>query len=251
MKLSIINFNIQNKVVNKNYDGEENAKAFADFINKQNPDIICLQELTDTYENRLKTFMPNYHFTGENRFNNKSIWYSHFGEKNAIITNLKIIKTKTYSLSKNINKIGKRSLLSIFPRIATVTTITKEKRKFTVINTHLDHLTNTGRKTQLIYLKQIIELNNNYPIILTGDFNLNKDNKLFQKFVKYMQKRNCKLVPINENTFKPPVNPFKLSYNCKTPDHIFISKEFIIESVNVIDNNLSDHKLIKIKIKNS
>ena len=249
MKLSIINFNIQNKVVNKNYDGKENAKAFAKFINKHNPDIICLQELTDTYENRLKTFMPNYHFTGENRFNNKSIWYSHFGEKNAIITNLKIIKTKTYSLSKNINKIGKRSLLSIFPRIATVTTITKEKRSFTVINTHLDHLTNTGRKTQLIYLKQIIELNNNYPIILTGDFNLNKDNKLFQEFVKYMQKHNCKLIPINENTFKPPVNPFKLSYNCKTPDHIFIPKEFIIENVDVIDNDFSDHKLIKIKIK--
>lgn len=249
MKLSIINFNIQNKVVNKNYDGGENAKAFSKFINKQNPDIICLQELTDTYENRLKTFMPNYHFTGENRFNKKSIWYSHFGEKNAITTNLKIIKTKTYSLSKNINKIGKRSLLSIFPRIATVTTITKEKRSFTVINTHLDHLTNTGRKTQLIYLKQIIELNNNYPIILTGDFNLNTESKLFQEFVKYMQTKNCKLVPVEEKTFKPPVNPFKISYNFKTPDHIFIPKEFIIENVDVIDNVFSDHKLIKIKIK--
>lgn len=251
MELTIVNFNIQNKVINKNYNGGKNAKQFANFINKQKPDIICLQELTNAYENKLKTFIPNYHLTGENRFNKKSIWYSHFGEKNVIITNLKIIKTKTYSLSKNINKIGKRSLLSIFPRIATVTTITKEKRKFTVINTHLDHLTNTGRKTQLIYLKQIIELNNNYPIILTGDFNLNTESKLFQEFVKYMQKRNCKLIPINENTFKPPVNPFKLSYNCKTPDHIFIPNDFNIESINIIDNNLSDHKLIKIKIKSN
>ena len=81
MELSIINFNIQNKVIYKNYNGGKNAKAFAIFINKQNPNIICLQELTDSYKNRLKTFMPNYHFTGENRFNNKSIWYSHFGEK--------------------------------------------------------------------------------------------------------------------------------------------------------------------------
>ena len=64
-----------------------------------------------------------------------------------------------------------------------------------------------------------------------------------------MQKHNCKLIPINENTFKPPVNPFKISYNFKTPDHIFIPKEFIIENVDVIDNDFSDHKLIKIKIK--
>ena len=34
MELSIINFNIQNKVIYKNYNGGKNAKAFADFINK-------------------------------------------------------------------------------------------------------------------------------------------------------------------------------------------------------------------------
>ena len=30
---------------------------------------------------------------------------------------------------------------------------------------------------------------------------------------------------------------------------MFIPKDFNIESVNVIDNNFSDHKLVKIKIK--
>ena len=74
-------------------------------------------------------------------------------------------------------------------------------------------------------------------------------DKDIQEFVKYMQKHNCKLIPINENTFKPPVNLFKLSYNCKTPDHIFIPNDFNIESIKIVDNNLSDHKLIKIKIK--
>ena len=245
MELTIVNFNIQNKVINKNYNGGKNAKQFANFINKQKPDIICLQELTNAYENKLKTFIPNYHFTNKNKFNNKSIWHSHFGEKNVIITNLNVIKTKTHSLSKKLNKIGKRSLLSIFPRIATVTIISKANQYFTVINTHLDHLTNIGRKTQLIYLKQIIELNNNYPIILTGDFNLNTENENFQDFVKYMENQNCKLIPNKENTFKPS----KKNHKLKTPDHIFIPKDFIIENIDIIDNNFSDHKLIKVKIK--
>lgn len=249
MELSLINFNVQNKVLIKNYDGGNYPKLFANFINEKNPDIICTQEMTDNYQNKLKPLIPNYQFTGQNRFSKSSIYYSHFGENNSIITNLNIVKTKTYSLSKDLNKIGKRSLLSIFPRIATVTIINKDNQNFTVINTHLDHLTNTNRKKQLIYLKQIIELNNRYPIILTGDFNLNTDNKIFQDFTQYMNTQNCKLVSINEKTFKPPVNPFKLSYNCKTPDHIFIPKDFNINSVDVIDNNFSDHKLIKIKIK--
>lgn len=245
MELTIINFNLQNNVKIKNYDGGKYPKLLANIINKQKPDIICVQELTDTYENKLKKHLKNYTFTGQNRFSKKSIWYNHFGEKNSIITNQEIIDSKTYSLSKKINKIGKRNLFSIFPRIATVTIISKANQNFTFINTHLDHLTNISRKKQLIYLKQIIELNNNYPIILTGDFNLNTENKNFQDFVKYMENQNCKLIPNKENTFKPS----KKNHKLKTPDHIFIPKNFIIENIDIIDNNFSDHKLIKIKIK--
>lgn len=245
MELTIINFNLQNNVKIKNYDGGKYPKLLANIINKQKPDIICVQELTDAYENKLKKHLKNYTFTGQNRFYKKSIWYNHFGEKNSIITNQEIIDSKTYSLSKNINKIGKRNLFSIFPRIATVTIISKANQNFTVINTHLDHLTNISRKKQLIYLKQIVELNNNYPIILTGDFNLNTENKNFQDFVKYMENQNCKLIPNKENTFKPS----KKNHKLKTPDHIFIPKNFIIENIDIIDNNFSDHKLIKIKIK--
>ena len=248
MELTIINFNIQNKVYIKNYDGKNSPKIFSKLIKEEKPDIICLQELTDNYQTKLQKYIPNYKFTGQNRFKKKSPWYNHFGENNSIITNLNILKTQTYSLSKDIDKLGKRSFLSIFPRIATVTTVTKENQTFTIINTHLDHLSNHARKTQLIYLKQIIEANN-YPIILVGDFNLNTDNNIFIDFIKYMNIKNCKLVPIKEKTFKPPVNPFKISYNFKTPDHIFIPIDFNIENIDVIDNNISDHKLVKIKIK--
>ncbi len=245
MELTIINFNLQNKVNIKNYDGGPYPKIFSNIITQNKTDIICVQELTDAYENQLKNYLKNYTFTGQNRFSKKSLWYNRFGEKNSIFTNQKIIQSKTYSLSKNINKLGKRSLLSVFPRIATVTTIEKASTKITIINTHIDHLNNIAKKNQLQALKKIITKNNHYPIILTGDFNLNTENAIFQDFVKYMQTKNCKLVSLKENTFKP----HKKNHNLKTPDHIFIPNNFNIENIEVIDNNLSDHKLINIKIK--
>ena len=73
MNLTIINFNVQNKVINRNYDSGEYPKLFAKFINDTNPDILCVQELTDGYQNKLMPLIPNYHFTGENRFSKKSI----------------------------------------------------------------------------------------------------------------------------------------------------------------------------------
>ncbi len=249
MELTLINFNISNKVVYKNYDGGSYPQKFACYVNKENPDIICLQELTDNYQKALQALLPHYHFTGQNRFHQNSLWYSHFGETNAIITNQKVYKSRTYSLSKDLDSIGKRSFLSIFPRIATVTTIQKDNEFLTVINTHLDHLSHICRSKQIKYLMMIINENQNNPIILTGDFNLNTDNLLFTEFVKFMEEKKCRLVNVEENTFKPPVNPFKIAYNFKTPDHIFIPKEFTVENVSVVDNELSDHKLVKIKIR--
>lgn len=249
MTLKIINFNLQNKVKIKNYDGGNIPKQLATYINHEKPDIICVQELTDNYQNKLKTLIPNYHFTGENRFNKKSIWHAHFGEKTAIITNQTIINTKTYSLSKNINKIGKRNFLSILPRIATVTTINKNNQNLTIINTHIDHLNNIAKKNQLKYLKKIIKKENKYPIILTGDFNLNTENPIFQNFVSFMETQNCKLVPIKDHTLKQPHS--KKKNKLTTPDHIFIPKNYKESEINIQNNNLSDHKLIKLEIKSS
>ena len=157
-----------------------------------------------------------------------------------------MLQNKTYSLSSNIHKIGKRSFLSLLPRIVTIITIQKENQKYTIINTHLDHLTNLAKKIQLKYLKKIINQNNQYPIILTGDFNLNTEDPLFQNFVKYMKHYNCKLVPIKEDTFKSTKNN-----HYHTPDHIFIPKNFTIQKINIQNNSFSDHKLINIQIKSS
>ena len=66
-----------------------------------------------------------------------------------------------------------------------------------------------------------------------------------------MKTQNCHLVPLKGDTFKSPSNPLKKSHYLKTPDHIFIPKSFNINKIDIKNTNLSDHKLICIKIKSN
>ena len=109
--------------------------------------MVCLQEVNDNYKNKLKKFLPDFNFYGDNRFKKNSPWYKRCNENNSIITNLEVTEDRTYPLAHR-SKQGKRSFFSIFPRIAT---LVKLSNGLTIINTHLDHLSNIARKRQLEY----------------------------------------------------------------------------------------------------
>lgn len=147
--------------------------------------------------------------------------------------------------------LGKRSFLSLLPRIATVTTIEINNSIINVINTRLDHLTDIAKKLE--YLKQIIEKYRENQIILTSDFNLNEDDPLFIKFAKEMEKQNLKLIKTNTSTFNNPFaslqkGPLK-NFIITSPDHIFASRILKIIETKVLEDQISDHKMILTKIK--
>ncbi len=196
------------------------------------------------------SYLPNYQLTGKYRLT-KKISENHSNESNPIITNQKVIETNTYSLSKNIWMLGKRSFLSLLPRIATVTTIKINNSIINVINTRLDHLTDIAKKLE--YLKQIIEKYRENQIILTSDFNLNEDDPLFIKFAKEMEKQNLKLIKTNTSTFNNPFaslqkGPLK-NFIITSPDHIFASRSLEIIETKVLEDQISEHKMILTKIK--
>ena len=197
------------------------------------------------------SYLPNYQLTGKYHLTKKEIFENHSNESNPIITNQKVIETNTYSLSKNIWMLGKRSFLSLLPRIATVTTIKINNSIINVINTRLDHLTDIAKKLE--YLKQIIEKYRENQIILTSDFNLNEDDPLFIKFAKEMEKQNLKLIKTNTSTFNNPFaslqkGPLK-NFIITSPDHIFASRSLEIIETKVLEDQISEHKMILTKIK--
>lgn len=171
-----------------------------------------------------------------------------FNENNAIITNRNVLKEKTNILPwfpnnpKDLFESIKNG--SIMPRIITMVELEdKQFGSIYVLNTHLDYQLKSVQTRQLKRLYDIIKILNeaNYPIVLTGDFNMKLGiNPQFDDFVNGLNNLGLKRVPVNNKT-----NAEKFE-NKTAIDHIFIPKTWIIENAGLINDNsiasVTDHK---------
>ena len=252
--LIIGSFNTKDNAINRNggirEDGTDNAKILAQKIKEKNFDILGTQELTIKYTTRLKQLLPHYKFCGDYRYGNMLINMP-YNENNQIITKQNILDTQTIWLpfvAHNLKDLKTSiSKTSIMPRIATIAiTENNDGQKICTINTHLDYQVPSIQIRQLKALSKIVRTYSaQYPIILTGDFNMELKEEHFNDFVHSMEKENIKRVEISKNTWYPKEG------NGKTEDHIFIPKNWIVEDCGVIQDEemgeLSDHKAIYVK----
>lgn len=221
--LTISTFNIQNKESNKK------VEDIVKFIEENKIDIINLQELYPSCERKLRKSLKDYQITGKYRY----LYFPKINESNPIITNKKIISTKTYRLPH---------LPSLLNRIITKTVISIENKQITILNTHLDYKHQLAKKRQLQVILKLLKKETN-PIILTGDFNLKNNKELFNDFVKELEKLNIYHVEIDEKTLK--TSKYK-----RAIDHIFLSNDFKLLDKKVVKNiETSDHYPILIKVK--
>lgn len=242
MLLKIGTLNLKNDEINRK--SIDNGLIVANHIKNEHYDILGTQELTKHFTNKIKENLGEYKFYGKYRYNkiiSKIKKINDFNENNNIITKHKVIKTKTKKLPSipfNIKKLIYRiKNYYIISRIMTISLIKIENKKIVFINTHLDYRFDDIKIRQYKYLIKQIKKYLKYSIILTGDFNAEKDNKLFKEFINELEKLNIKRIEINDKT-----NERK--YKAKTAiDHIFISKDFkvIEKGINNLDD-ITDHK---------
>lgn len=142
--------------------------------------------------NKIESFEPDFLATQEGRFdqlkeldrslNNLSLVSSHRDWiENRMYPcifhnpkNTKIINSGDIWLSKTPNIPGSSSFESAFPRLCTwIEVLYKNQTKFLIVNTHLDHIKESTRVSQIkVLIEEIIKLNTqNLPLILCGDFN--------------------------------------------------------------------------------
>ena len=187
-EITVISYNIR---MGAGKDGtnswEYRYPASAMMIDDQKPDIFGLQEAFDYQKKYMEEYCKGYKAVGVGREDGK-----HKGEHMAIFYNTKkiaLLKWGTYWLSETPDKPSKGWDAACM-RTATWTLMKDKKsgKKFYYVNTHLDHVGPVAQQKGLeLIVSRIKEMNKEgYPMILTGDFNVEPSNPVLSDLDKMM-----------------------------------------------------------------
>lgn len=253
-ELSIMTYNVKLDYPKEGDNSWTNRKPF--FINQlkfYEPDILGVQEPMPNQMADMDSLLPQYKYVGVGRDDgaNKGEYSAIFYKKDKF----KILESSTFWLSKTPEKVSKGwdadcnrvCTYALFEDIVT-------GKKFWVFNTHFDHIGMVARnKSTILILKKIKEINiNDYPVILSGDFNMEEsDNN-----IKYISEKLNDSKTIAKNIFGPTgtFNGFEFHEPVtRRIDFIFLSKDILVEKYAVLSDSKdcrypSDHLPVYIKL---
>ena len=186
-ELAVMTYNIR---LNNAGDGENAWPVRRDYLVSQikfyGPDVFGVQEALPEQMDYLRKEFPDYKSLGDGREGPNK------GEYSAIFYNTKKLKLEQgdmFWLSTTPGKVS-TGWDAALPRVCTYGLFSVEDsgRKFWMFNTHFDHVGQQARvnSAQLI-LGKIKEMDTeNYPVVLTGDFNVEPDNPVYPTITKEM-----------------------------------------------------------------
>ena len=250
-EIKVLSYNIRYNNPNDGKDIWDNRKeSIVDFINHEDFDFAGLQEVTFSQLQYLEDKLVNYsnHGVGRDDGKQKGEFTPIFYNKNRY----KLISGNTFWLSEtpNIISIGWDASME---RICTYALFEdkKSKRKFYVFNTHFDHIGIVARKKSAeLIIDYVNNLNkNDFPVFITGDFNLNDDTKSIKLLQKTFNDSNINLNKEDKlyNTFTGFKNHIN---NPRRIDYIFYSNIEMVSSTHIhLKTNrrrwASDHHPVK------
>lgn len=226
-EIKIMSFNIRTSGMDKDTPNhwDNRKEAVLALIKDQMPDIMGVQEATFTNQwlwlkDKLKS--AGYDGYGLNRQTGKE---SGAGECPGILWNgnvIEKIEVGTFWLSETPDKPSKgwdanyyrTATWGLFKHIAT-------GKQFLFVNTHLDHESVTAQVEGMKLIEQkLLEYEEDYPLYLTGDFNVISTDKALDGVREFM--RNARTYASVRDT-NPTVNGFGNSSSRKQIDHIYYS----------------------------
>ena len=226
-EIKIMSFNIRTSGMDKDTPNhwDNRKEAVLALIKDQMPDIMGVQEATFTNQwswlkDKLKS--AGYDGYGLNRQTGKE---SGSGECPGILWNRNVIKkieVGTFWLSETPDTPSKgwdanyyrTATWGLFEHIAT-------GQRFFMVNTHLDHESTTAQVEGMKLIEQkLLEYEWDYPLYLTGDFNVISTDKALDGVREFM--RNARTYATVRDT-NPTVNGFGNSSSRKQIDHIYYS----------------------------
>ncbi len=246
--IKVMTFNIR---LDTEYDGinsfTNRFNRVLEVINKESPDVVGFQEVTDSMRDRLRRALPDYCMVGCGRDKNlhgEAMMIGYRTDK------IELISCDNVWLSHTPSIAGTRygGDQSGCPRMYT-TTLLKHcdiETPFRFINTHLDHEGKNARYLGALQLVQAISQYNE-KFILTGDFNAEPKDPEIQLITSALSYRGA--IDCSDD-LEPTFHDFgKRTGNDKVKiDYIFTDGKcdnaYIVEDVPVNGQYYSDHNAI-------
>jgi endonuclease/exonuclease/phosphatase family metal-dependent hydrolase len=229
--IKIISYNIRNNNPNDGKDIWENRReTITDFIEKEAPDFLGLQEVNYPQILYLNSNLINYNFIGVGRDDGKTR-----GEFSPIYFNeskYNLILSNTFWLSETPDNISV-GWDAAMERICTYGLFEQKNdgTKLWVFNTHFDHIGNVAREKSVdLILSKIKDLTKDKDlIIITGDFNLSDDSVPIKNLQNFYNDVNIKMD--NKSKFYGTFNNFKIDNNYNNRiDYVFHKNFELIKS---------------------
>lgn len=158
----------------------ERRDAVANLIKFHNFEIFGIQEAFIDQVKDLQDRLPDFKSIGVGRDDG-----AEKGEHSSIFYNknrFEAIKSGTFWLSATDTKHPNKGWDAALPRICTWAVLKDKKsgKSFIFMNTHFDHVGVEARKESAkLILAKAKELAGNFPLILTGDFNVDEHNEAY------------------------------------------------------------------------
>ena len=213
------------------------CKVICDQVNFEDPDIFGTQEVLHEQLGDLTDALDGYKYVGVGRDDGKKA-----GEYSAIFykkDRIKLLRRGNFWLNETPDtpKLGWDAACI---RICTWGEFQQKdtKFKFYYFNLHMDHVGVVARREGAkLVVKKIKEIAKGAPVILTGDFNVDQKDEIYEIFTKSGILKDsyecCRLRFAENGTF----NSF--DSNLKTDsriDHVFVSPAFDVDRYGVLTN---------------
>ena len=236
--------------INSWKEGNRKDKVLA-IIEKQNPDILGVQEALHHQKEILENKFPDYQSVGVGRDDGKQE-----GEYAAIFfrkDKFQLLDSGYFWLSQTPDTPSKGWDATCCNRICTWVKLQHKRTIFYVFNTHFDHEGALAQQQSAdLVLQKINSIAQTKKVILMGDFNMTPKNPAIIKLGKHLQ--NTQLSKANERQEKGTYNDFNADAPLLHIDYIFLKggiKPIKYEIVNTLIDGLypSDHFPVKVSLK--
>ncbi len=206
-------------------------------VNFEDPDIFGTQESLHHQVQDLKAGLDGYDFVGVGRDDGKEageyecIWYK--------TDRIKLLDSGHFWLSETPDKPGLGWDAACI-RLCTWGKFRQKSTGFTFcyFNLHMDHVgTVARREAAKLAVKKIREIAKGAPVILTGDFNVDQKNEIYNIFTTSGVLKDSFTAAKQKFAENGTFNSY--DPNMKTDsriDHVFVSPEFTVDHYAVMTN---------------